>query len=178
MGAFITNFQSPVKLDDLIDRFERGGVTNLDMILDREQDACIKWTVDKNATVGDTVYFMCAKSSADHMRHLCALLRKAKDADEGLLAYAKAQHKQYQEKAGQIIAVGRVADAPFSTFDSGWNSPYWRSPWYARIDDIRILDRSVSIEEFHEVIHVSRTGAITRLTNEQNEFLHKLIARK
>lgn len=78
MGAFITNFQSPVKLDDLIDRFERGGVTNLDMILDREQDACIKWTVDKNATVGDTVYFMCAKSSADHMAASMRFAAKSK----------------------------------------------------------------------------------------------------
>lgn len=178
MGAFITNFQSPVELDDLIDCFESGGVTNLNMILDRKQHARIEWTVDKNATAGDTAYFMCAKTSADHMGHLCALLRKLEDADAELLAYAEAQRKQYRDKAGQIIAVGRVADGPFSTFDSGWNASYWRSPWYARIDNIRILDRPVSIAEFRDFIKVSRTGAITKLTNEQNETLKKLIAGK
>ena len=178
MGSFITNFQSPVELDDLIDRFKSDGITNLDMILDREQYVSVAWTVDKNATVGDTVYFMCAKTSVDHMGHLCALLRKAEVADEELLAYAEAQRKQYREKAGQIIAVGRVADEPFSMWDSGWNSPYWRSPWYARIDNIRVLDRSVSITEFRDFIQVSRTGAITKLTNEQNEALQKLIAGK
>ncbi len=178
MGSFITNFQSPVELDDLIDRFQSGGVTNLNMILDRERYASVEWTVDKNATVGDTVYFMCAKTSVDHMGHLCALLRKAEVADKELLAYAEAQRKLYREKAGQIIAVGQVADEPFSTWNSGWNSPYWRSPWYARIDNIRVLDRSVNIAEFRDFIQVSRTGAITKLTNEQDEGLQKLIAGK
>ena len=178
MGSFITNSQSPVELDDLIDRFKSGGITNLDMILDREQYASVEWTVDKNASIGDTVYFMCAKTSADHMGHLCALLRKLEDADAELLAYAEAQRKLYREKAGQIIAVGRVVNEPFFTCDSGWNSPYWRSPWYARIDNIQVLDRSISIAEFRSFIQVSRTGAITKLTKEQNEALQELIAGK
>ncbi len=59
MGSFITNFQSPVELDDLIDRFQSGGVTNLNMILDREQYASVEGWVVTNATVGDSGCFMC-----------------------------------------------------------------------------------------------------------------------
>ncbi len=32
MSAFITNFQSPVEMQDLEDRFRRGGISNLNML--------------------------------------------------------------------------------------------------------------------------------------------------
>lgn len=74
MGAFITNFQSPVELDDLKDRLDCGGITNLDMILHPEKFSPIEWTVDKEAKIGDVVVFMCAKTSVNHN---CASLQTA-----------------------------------------------------------------------------------------------------
>ena len=61
MSAFITNFQSPVEMQDLEDRFRRGGISNLNMLLHWRQFQPLEWTVDKQAVVGDTVLFMCAK---------------------------------------------------------------------------------------------------------------------
>ena len=55
MSAFITNFQSPVEMQDLEDRFRRGGISNLNMLLHWRQFQPLEWTVDKQAVVGDTV---------------------------------------------------------------------------------------------------------------------------
>lgn len=175
MAAFITNFQSPVELDDLIDRYERGKITNLDMILGHKRYAPLEWTVDKDASVGDTVYFMCAKTSVDHMGHLCALLRKMELEGEDLYAFALAQRSSYREYAGNIVATGHVADKPFQTEVSGWDAPYWRSPWYAKIEDINLLHTPVNIAEFRDFIKVSRTGSITKLSPEQWHNLQELI---
>ena len=54
MSAFITNFQSPVEMQDLEDRFRRGGISNLNMLLHWRQFQPLEWTVDKQAVVGDT----------------------------------------------------------------------------------------------------------------------------
>lgn len=178
MGAFITNFQSPVELEDLADRYSRGQVTNLEILKNHEKYAPIEWTVDKGADVGDTVYFMCAKTSVDHIGHLCAVLRRMDETDENLLAFAESLRKRYKDAAGHIIAVGRVAEQPFQTTDAGWKAPYWRSPWYARINNIHVLDAPVSVAQFRDFIKVSRTGAITKLTPKQEVLLQSLIADK
>lgn len=175
MAAFITNFQSPVELDDLIDRYERGKITNLDMILGHKNFIPVEWAADKDAAVGDTVYFMCAKTSADHMGHLCAVLRSMDLVGTDLYAFALTQRSAYREYAGSIVAVGRVADKPFQTDVSGWESPYWRSPWYAKIEEIELLDKPVNISDFRAFIKVSRTGAITKLNAEQHQKLETLI---
>lgn len=176
MGAFITNFQSPVELDDLADRYSRGQVTNLEILKNHEKYAPIEWTVDKDAAIGDTVYFMCAKASVDHIGHLCAVLRRMDETDENLLDFAETLRKRYKSAAGHIIAVGRMAEQPFQTMDAGWEAPYWRSPWYARIDNIHVLDAPVSIDQFRDFIKVSRTGAITKLTPKQEALLQNLVA--
>ena len=178
MCSFITNFQSPVELDDLVDRYKRNRVTNLEMVINHEKYAPIEWTVDKDAAIGDTVYFMCAKTSIDHIGHLCALLRRTEETDKGLIVFAEALREKYKRAAGHIIAVGRVADQPFRTEITGWENPYWRSPWYARIENIHVLDVPVGIAEFRDCIKVSRTVAITKLTQGQEELLQNLIAAK
>ena len=50
MGAFITNFQSPVELDDLKDRLDCGGITNLDMILHPEKFASVDKGIHNKTT--------------------------------------------------------------------------------------------------------------------------------
>lgn len=178
MAAFITNFQSPVELDDLIDRYERGKITNLDMILGHKNSIPLEWTVDKDAAVGDTVYFMCAKTSVDHMSHLCAVLRSMDLVGTDLYAFALSQRAVYREYAGSIVAVGKIAGKPFQTDVSGWDSPHWRSPWYAKIEEIELLDKPINISAFRDFIKVSRTGAITKLNAEQYQKLEILVKPK
>lgn len=178
MAAFITNFQSPVELVDLVDRYERGKITNLDMILEHEKYAPLEWTCDKDAKIGDTVYFMCAKTSVNHMGHICSVLRAADKENTDLYAFALAQRAAYREYAGKIVAVGQVADEPFQTEVSGWDAPYWRSPWYARIENIKLFAEPVDISAFRDFIKVSRTGAITKLTPEQWQQLAQIVEQK
>lgn len=178
MAAFITNFQSPVELDDLIDRYERGKITNLDMILEPKKFAHLEWTVDKDASVGDIVYFMCAKTSVDHMGHLCSVLRSMELDGTDLYAFALDQRSVYREYAGNIIAVGQVAEKPFQTAISGWEKPHWRSPWYARVEKIELLSKPVNISDFRDFIKVSRTGAITKLNEDQWHNLQELIVKR
>lgn len=175
MGAFITNFQSPVELDDLKDRLDCGGITNLDMILHPEKFSPIEWTVDKEAKIGDVVVFMCAKTSVNHIAHLCKQLKDGGGGASELSIFAESQKQNYKRFAGSVVALGRVAEEPFQTEISGWRTPYWRSPWYAKVDEIHVLRCPVFIEQFRNFISVSRTGAITKLTDEQWAMLKEVI---
>lgn len=96
MSAFITNFQSPVEMQDLEDRFRRGGISNLNMLLHWRQFQPLEWIVDKQAVVGDTVLFMCAKTSVDHIGRLYTQIRKAGQKDSALGRFAAAQQALYK----------------------------------------------------------------------------------
>ncbi len=168
MPAIIVNFQSPVELCDLIDRFERDGLTNIDHILNFE-NTLKEWTVDKNCAPGDVVFFMCAKTSKDHMGHVCSEARKY--GDEFILSFAEEKRELYKKYAGNIIAVGFIESNPFQTDDSGYEYSLWRNTWYAKICNFQLLNQLVSISEFRDYITVSRTGSITKLTNEQKQKL-------
>ena len=173
MAAFITNFQSPFELDDLQDRFERDGLTNIDYLLHFDESIG-EWTVHKDAQVGDRVYFMCAVTSKDHMGHVCAQARA--EAPEELQAFAEEQRKLYKKYAGRIVAVGKVDEPPFQSIDSGYAHAPWRNPWYARICDVQLLGQPIPYDDFRDFITVNSTGSITKLTGEQEEALETLIA--
>ncbi len=108
MSAFITNFQSPVEMQDLEDRFRRGGISNLNMLLHWRQFQPLEWTVDKQAVVGDTVLFMCAKTSVDHIGRLYTQIRKAGQKDSALGRFAAAQQALYKKYAGCIVALAAL----------------------------------------------------------------------
>lgn len=176
MKSFITNFQSPVELDDLIDRYEGDGMTNIDHVLQVKENESLIWTVNKNAQVGDVVLFMCAKTSIEKIRSLVKAVKE--ENNEELLNYTIKKRDIYSKYAGKIIAIGVVADSPYQTYDSGYSYHYWRSPWYAQIKEIKRLENTVSIDEFRDFIKVSRTGAITILSDEQWHELKELIETK
>lgn len=132
MSAFITNFQSPVEMQDLEDRFRRGGISNLNMLLHWRQFQPLEWTVDKQAVVGDTVLFMCAKTSVDHIGRLYTQIRKAGQKDSALGRFAAAQQALYKKYAGCIVAFGRVAKEPFQTEAPGWDAPILAKPLVCR----------------------------------------------
>lgn len=173
--AFITNFQSPVELDDLIDRYMTDGLTNIDHLFFDAEDE-MEWTVDKDAKVGDTVFFMCAKTSVNHMGHVRAQAYETNDHE--IIDYAEKEYGLYRKYAGHIVAVGKIGKEPFQSDDSGYAFHYWRSPWYAQIHDLKILDNPVYIGKFRDFITVSRTGAITKLDDEQVAKLTELIKSK
>lgn len=175
MSAFIINFQSPFELDDLWDRYEKDGLTNIDHILHFE-DTLGEWTVHKDAKVGDRVFFMCAVTSKDHMGHVCAEVRRSEEVPHEIVAFAEKERELYRRYAGTIVAVGRIAEEPFQSDDSGYANPVWRTPWYARIGNLQLLDKLVSIDESRSFIKVSRTGSITKLDKNQEDALEELVS--
>ncbi len=175
--AFITNFQAPVEEADLVDRFETDGLTNIDHVLSFE-DTLREWTVDKECKIGDRVFFMCAATSKDHMAHVCKQIRELYKDESELIEYAEKEKALYKQYAGNIVAVGKVEEAPFQTQDSGYEHAYWRSPWYAKIHEFVLLDVPVNISEFRNFIKVSRTGSITRLNDDQASLLNEIILEK
>ncbi len=171
MSSFITNFQSPVGIEDLSERFE-AGKSNIDILLESQNKGWTEWTVAKDAKVGDTVFFMCAKTSRDHIRS-CVKEAKA-SGNIGLLNFAEEQKSKYYQYAGKILAFGIVVEKPRPSFVE-WEYQYWKSPWYARIEQIEFLVNPIDIAEFRNFITVSRTGAITKLDEEQEMQLLQLI---
>lgn len=178
MKAFITNFQSPKELDELIERYELNGLTNLDLLLqykDADPDERIveEWTTWKDSRPGDIALFMCAKTSKDHMGHVCAEARRL--GDKSIIDYSEKERELYKQYAGKIVAVGVVNGEPFQDV-SIYEFQSWKSPWYASISSIELLDTPISIDDFRSFITVSRTGAITVLTEEQKTQLLAIVA--
>lgn len=91
-----------------------------------------------------------------------------------IAAFAEEERALYRRYAGTIVAVGVVEEKPFPSNDSGYASPAWRNPWYARIRDVQLLADPVSIDKFRDFIKVSRTGSITRLDERQESLLEGL----
>ena len=168
-NSFITNFQSPVDLEELKEFWQMGIGSNLDILLNDYQDGT-EWSVPSDAEVGDTVFFMCAKTSVDS-RHMARVRKQAMQAgDAELIRIAEEQYSLHKRYAGKILAVGILTDDPYEELSAGG-----RSSWFAEIDQINLLANPVDISEFNSFIMVSRTGAITKLSDSQYASLVELI---
>ena len=170
--AIITTFQSPFTFEELVERYETPGhPTNLDFILQGESDFG-EWTVDKDCKPGDTVFFRCATTSADHMRRRYTEARR--HGDPGLIEYAEKERALYRQYAGKILAIGEIAEPPVQ-MDSEWEHTHWRSRWYADIADYQLLEAPVAFEDYRDFVKICTTGAITKLDTSQENRLLQLV---
>lgn len=175
--VIISNFQAPKDIKDLEDRFYNGnGYTSLELLLeDAFETGSTEWTVDRNCNIGDIVLFMCAKTAKDHIGHVCAQARKC--GNEDLIRFAEEERQKYKIYSGCILGIGILIGKPFVSF-SEYEYQGWKSPWYGKISDLVIFDFLINIDEFRDFIKISRTGSITKLTEEQWECLKELILEK
>ena len=172
--AFITNFTSPTDIEDLKYFFHEQGGTNLDVLIDEYKEGT-EWSVHSGATIGNIVFFMCAKTSWD-TRHVGGLRKIAREeGDPALIRFAEDQYKKYKKYAGKILAVGQITDNPYEISPQYYGQ---RSQWFARIDNIVLFAKPVDISQFNDFVMVSRTNAITKLTPEQTGSLMKIIQRE
>lgn len=175
--VIINNFQSPKDLLDLEDRYyNNGGFTNIEILFtDATSTNETEWTVDKDCEVGDTILFMCAKTAKDHIAHVCVEAKKTNDKE--LIDFAEEEREKYNKYSGSILAIGTLKEPPFIA-ESDFEYQCWRTPWYGKICDLRLLDNPVSIDKYRSFIQISRTGSITKLTNEQWEQLRQIIIKE
>ena len=175
--AFIMNFSSPITLEDLIDRYLTDGLTNLDHIFHFEQTNK-EWTVDEDAQAGDLIFFTCSKESTAYMDRLLAEIRifegQVEDFKE-VWDFSLHQHWNYSNYAGHLVAVGRLATAPYQLDSPDYEFASWTSNWYAKITDFRLLDSPLPFSAFEDFITFNTKGSRTVLTREQADRLTLLV---
>ena len=168
MGAFITNFQAPREMDELICCYEEEA-SNIDFLLDFEEYEDIYWTVPSYAEKGDLVFFLCAKTSVDKIKHVRRIARK--EADKDLLDFIEDQVEKYEKYAGKIMAIGVVNDEPYTESGDVDVKPDGRSRWYANIEEIKLIKEPIEISRLSEHIKINAYGAITKLDETQVEMI-------
>lgn len=165
-------------------------------------DVSTVWTVPRWIKTGDIVFFMCAKTSVDHIRRVKKeLLMKMKTLEEKIAKFEDNSNEDeetdvqiaydvcklairgliyeegcvYNKIGGKIFAVGRV-DGTLEYIDTG-EGQHWSGRVYAPISDIFYLNKPLDISDFRTFITVSREGAITPVFGEKFDKL-KVMVRK
>lgn len=170
--SFITNFQSPQTLDELMDFMQYGTGSNLEALLN-DYETGTNWTVPSDAKIGDVVFFMCARSSIDY-RHLATVRRQAHaSGDSTLIQAVEEQFALHAEYAGKILVVGIVDQAPQKR-----SSDEAYPGWGADIGKMILLKNPVDLSEFKSFIQVSSRSAITKLSESQYHSLMRLIEQR
>ena len=174
MSFFITNFQSPLDLDELQEFQKSGYGSNLSSLLE-DSEYGTEWSVPSDAAPFDVVFFMCAATSTDS-RHMAGVRKQAKlSGDQALIDLAEAQYTLHKTYAGKILAVGLVEAEPEAVESGDGNS---RPHWFSRIYPVILLENPIDISEFRDFIMVSRTGAITKLDDIQYDALIHVIVNR
>lgn len=172
MPSFVANFQSPFDLKDFEWYLKKGFPTNLGSIFEPGPGEPLgMWTVPKWARVGDRVFLMCAATSTQHMAHVCKQAKQSGSKD--LIESANREREMYARCASRILAVGRVAATPLPP-----NSGGSQALWWAPIRDFVVLNVPIEPEDWKLVFKVSRTGSITKLSDDQATDLEELVRAK
>lgn len=174
--AFITNISFPKSLDEVSYFIKVRGKFDVQEIL---EETYVEWTAPKDARLGETVYFMHSKTSIDTIRRLkreLAAIREDINIEEVELLTSALQvgEELYRRFGGSIFAEGKVCGELIVDRVATDNGLHWRSKYYAPIDSVKVIEPPINIAEFRSFITVSRTGAITKLTVDQNDRLREL----
>ncbi len=176
--SFITNVSFPKSLDEVLYFINVRGRFDVEEIMSSKY---VEWTAPKSAHVGEAVYFMHSKTSIDTIRHLKKELKTQWDdidayARDALGRALEKGEELYGKVGGSIFAMGRVSGDIIVDEVATRDGLHWRSRYYAPIDSIVLVEPPIGIAEFRSFISVSRTGAITKLDDSQDEMLRSLRA--
>lgn len=174
--SFISNISFPKTLDEVMYFINERGQFDVQDIMTASY---VEWTAPKDAYIGETVYFMHSKTSIDTIRHLKRELASLRDEvdPQSVETLANALDKGeelYGQVGGSIFACGIVCDDIIVDDVATRDGLHWRSVYYAPIDNISLIEPPINIAEFRDFIMISRTGAITKLDDEQDERLRAL----
>lgn len=175
-AAFITNISFPKSLDEVLYFIDVRGHFDVEEVL---EESYVEWTAPKDARIGERVFFMHSKTSIDTIRSL-KKQRKEMEADidsnanKALIEALDKAEKLYQLIGGCVFAQGRVCGEIIVDNVARNDGLHWRSVYYAPIGDISVIEPPINISEFRDFIKISRTGAITKLDEGQEEKLLSL----
>lgn len=176
--GFITNISFPKSLDEVLYFIKERGNLDVQEVMSADY---VEWTAPKDAQIGDTAYFMHSKTSIDTIGYLKKeLKRNRREIDSAtfdtLVNALSLGEDLYAEIGGSIFASGIVCGGIITDDVASRNGLHWRSQHYAPIGSIVQISPPIHIDQFRDFITVSRTGAITKLTANQEEELRKLRA--
>lgn len=176
-SAFITNIAFPKSLEEVSFFVNEVGHYDVEEIL---AETNTEWTAPKDAYNGELVFFMHSKTSIDTIRRLKRQLQSSQpdlspDFYDALAEALDRGEKLYERIGGCIFAKG-VVDGDIIVDEYARKSGlHWSSIYYAPISGIEVFDNPVHISQFRDFIFISRTGAITKLNDEQTEKLLELV---
>lgn len=175
-SSFITNISFPKSLDEVLYFMNVRGRYDVQEIMTADY---VEWTAPKDASIGDTAYFMHSKTSINTIRHLMKELESVQEEIEPeaceILLHALAKGDElYSSVGGSIFASGIVCGDIIVDDVASRDGLHWRSRYYAPIDSIALIQPPIHISEFRGYVSISRTGAITKLSAEQDAMLREL----
>lgn len=168
-AAFITNIAFPKTLEEVFFFANEVGRFDVEKIL-RENST--EWTAPKDSYLGELVFFMHSKTSIDTIRRLRKELRSAQPKTEPakyeiLIKALDRGESLYRRIGGCIFAKGVVSGNIIVDKSSRNSKLHWSSIYFAPISNIETFDNPVHISQFRDFIFISRTGAITKLDDQQ-----------
>ena len=168
MMAYILNFNVSRYLDDVLEDYHYDRKTNIDFMLEGFEDGTTNWSVPKNAVIGDTVVFMCAKSAKNNIG--MATSHIPEETEPGFVDFAGRQKALYKKYSGFLLGYGTVASSP--NYVEGINR------WYSNIDHLCRFTNTISLDEFKNFITINSRSSITALKDDQWDRLRQLIKQK
>lgn len=167
-GIYILNFQAPTTYSALKRcYYEWDGRTNLEELLDSDEEESVGWSVPRYAEVGDRVIFLCARSSIDS-NHLNKAIREAEEYEDWDVAdFGIDEREEYKEYAGKFLCVGKIHG-----FYPG--KEYNQSLVFAEIGELQFMENLVTSKEVNSYIKLNSFGSVTSLNRDQWDKLKTL----
>ena len=164
--VFITNFNNSKDSDELLDYYNEYGETNINFLFNDFSNGAGKWTVAKNAVIGDVIVFMCAKEARHNLGTAAAHLTD--DYGEDFISFVNIQKALYKKYSGFILGYGIIASTP--QLDG--------KRLMSDINPIFQFDCPIYIDEFKSFISINKFSSVTYIDDEQWERLKWIINEK
>lgn len=176
-AEFITNIAFPKTLDEVFFYANEIGRFDVEEIL---TESSTEWTVPKDSCPGELAFFMHSKTSIDTIRRLRKELQSIQQEIEPvryeIIAKALDSGESLYERIGGCIFAKGIVSGNVVVDKSARNSKlHWSSIYYAPISNIEVFNNPVHISQFRGFIFISRTGAITKLDDQQASKLLSLL---
>lgn len=175
--AFVVNNVFPDSLYEIIQDIEYRGFLTIEVLF-QEQEA--EWTVPRWCKSGDIAFLMFSKTSNARISALVTEFNNTKENYsirerrilEETLSHGRHLYKKY---GGCIFGFARVEGRIVYEKQESDSKSHWRSPIYALMNHITVLEKPIPIEEFREFLTIARHNTITPVLGEAFDKLKDLI---
>lgn len=171
MNGFINYVSFPKNAEELKNRLDEEGMTDIKLIF----DGCFDWTVSPAAKKGDLVLFYHTAKALNNIKRVEEDAKK----DDNLYDYLKYEiedaYKHYNDFGKTIFAIGVVGSDPELDEDAFDYETHYRERCFAVIEHPQVLSHPVSIEKFSKFLDIYKQTSKTPIEANALVNLLKLI---